>query len=149
MRMDPKQFREYVLIHGTDILGWPEDIRTPGLKALESSLELQALLEDEERFERVLKERRYEDPSPELAECIISASRRKKDKRPHSIVVFFSDLFWEFGVPNRALTAFSVSLLIALILGFAIGFFYPSGAISSEQNQINLEAFLYCEGDVL
>lgn len=149
MIMDPKQFKEYMLIHGTDIRGWPEDIRTRGLKALDASLELKALLKDEERFERVLKERRYEDPSPELAERIISASRQKKDKRLYSIAGFFSDLFWEFGVPNRALAAVSVSVLVALILGFAIGFFYPSGAISSEQNQINLEAFLYYEGEVL
>lgn len=149
MRMDPKQFREYMLIYGTDILNWPEDMRTPGLKALKSSLELQAILEDEERFERVLRESRYEDPDPDLAERIISASLQKKDKRPYSVAGFFSDIFWEFGMPNRALTAVSLSLLVALILGFAIGFFYPSGAISSEQNQINLEAFLYYEGDVL
>jgi len=149
MTMNLKQFKGHVLVHGTDILSWPEDIRTEGLKALEASSEIQALLADEERFEMVLKTRRYEDPSPDLAERIISASRQKQDKRFRSIVGFFSDMLWEFGVPNRALTAVSVSLLFALILGFAIGFFYPSGAMSSEQNQTNLEAFLYYEGEVL
>ena len=145
MTMNLKQFKGHVLVHGTDIISWPEDIRTAGLKALEASSELQALLADEERFERVLKTRRYEN----LAERIISASRQKQDKRFRSIVGFFSDMLWEFGVPNRALTAVSVSLLFALILGFAIGFFYPSGAVYSEQNQTNLEAFLYYEGEVL
>ncbi|OPL15362.1 MAG: hypothetical protein AVO38_10860 [delta proteobacterium ML8_D] len=149
MRMDPQQFREYVLIHGTNILDWPEDIRMPGLKALDASLELQAILEDEERFEMVLKESRYEDPSPVLSERIISAALQQKDKRSHSIVGFFEDLFWEFGVPNRSITAVSISLLIALVLGFAIGFFNPSAAVSLDQKQISLEAFLYYEGDEL
>ena len=149
MTMNLKQFKDNVLVYGSDVRNWPEDIREAGLKALDSSPELQALLTDEERLERVLKTRKYEEPSIDLSERIISASLHKKKKARRSLGGFFSDLLWEFSLPKPALTAVSVSLIFALIIGFAIGFSNPSGYMSTHQYQTNLEEFLYYEGEVL
>ncbi len=149
MNITLKQFKENLLVYGANVHEWPEDIRQAGLKALETSSEFRALLAEEERFERVLTTRRYEEPSRDLAERIVSASQPKKKKVWPSVVGFFSELVWEFSLPKPALTAFSVSLIFVLILGFAIGFANLIGSVSTEGTQTDLQEFLYYEGEVL
>jgi len=149
MTMDPEQFKENLLVYGSNVHEWPEDIRQAGLKALEISSELRALLAEEERFERVLETRWYEEPSRDLAERIVSASQPKKKKVWPRLVGFFSELVWEFSLPKPALTAVSVSLVFVLILGFVIGFSNPIGSVSTEGTQTDLQEFLYYEGEVL
>jgi len=149
MTMDPEQFKENLLVYGANVHEWPEDIRQAGLEALKLSFELRALLAEEERFERVLTTRRYEEPSNHLAERIVSAAQPKKKKRWPSLVGFFSELVWEFSLPKPALTAVSASLVFVLILGFVIGFSNPIGSESTEQSQTDLQEFLYYEGEVL
>jgi hypothetical protein len=149
MTITLKQFKENLLVYGAHVHEWPEDIRQAGLKALEISSELRALLAEEERFERVLTTRWYEEPSRDLAERIVSASQPKKKKVWPSLVGFFSDLVWEFSLPKPVLTAVSVSLILVLILGFVIGFSNSTGAVSTEQSQPDLQEFLYYEGEVL
>lgn len=149
MTITLKQFKENLLVYGANVHEWPDDIRQAGLKALEISSELRALLAEEERFERVLKTRRYEGPSRDLAERIVSAAQPKKIKVWRRLSGFFSELVWEFSLPRAALTAVSVSLILVLILGFAIGFSNPIGSVSTEQSQTDLQEFLYYEGEVL
>lgn len=149
MTIDLKQFKKNLLVYGSDVRNWPEDIREPGQKALDSSAELRALLGDEKCFEEVLKTRKYEEPDRDLAERIISASVYKKKKTQDIFRGFFSDLLWEFSLPRPARTAVFVSLIFALIIGFAIGFSNPTGSVSAEQYQTNLEDFLYYEGEAL
>lgn len=148
MTMDLKEFKRNVLVHGSDPGNWPEQIREAGQKALDGAAELRALLADEERFEGVLKTRRYEEPDGDLAERIISASV-KKEKAPSTLNAFFSDLLQEFWLPKPALTAVFVSLFFALIIGFAVGFLNSSGYVSVEQDETNLQNLLYYEGEVL
>ena len=107
------------------------------------------LLGEEEHFEKLLKSRRYEGPSGDLAERIISASVCKKKKASNTIAVFLSDLLWELNLPKPALTVVSVLLCLALIVGFTIGSSGLSRYVSAEQYQTNLEEFLYYEGEVL
>ena len=149
MTMNLKQFKENLLVYGSNIHEWPEDIRQAGLKAMETSSELRTLLAEEERLERVLKTREYEEPSSDLAERIISAALSKRKRGRHGLSGFFSELVWEFGLPKRALTAVSVSLVLVLILGFAIGFANPTVSVSTEGSQADLQEFLYYEGEVL
>ena len=149
MTMTPKQFKENLLVYGANVHKWPEDIRLTGLGALETSSELRTLLAEEERFEGVLKTRRYEEPSRDLAERIVSVAQSKNKKVWRRLGGFFSELVWEFSLPKPVLTAVSVSLILVLILGFAIGFSDPIGAVSTEQTQTDLQEFLYYEGEVL
>lgn len=146
--MNPKQFKENLLVYGSDVHKWPQDIKQTGLKALQTSAELRVLLADEEHFEQVLKTRKYEEPSSDLAGRIISASQAKKRVR-RGLGRFFSELLWEFSLPKPAMTAVYVSLIFALIIGFAIGFLDVTGSVSTEQYQTNLQEFLYYEGEVL
>jgi len=149
MTMNMKQFKENLLVYGANIHGWPEDIRQAGLKAMETSSQLRTLLAEEERLERVLNMRKYEEPSSNLAERIISAALSKRKRVRRGLSGFFSELVWEFSLPKPALTAFSVSLILLLILGFAIGFSNPIGSVSTEGTQTDLQEFLYYEGEAL
>ena len=144
-----EQFKEELLMYGADVRNWQKDIRSSGLKALDSSPELQKLVEDEEYFEGVLKTRKYEEPSRDLAGRIVAAALPRKKKAQRNLSVFFSELLREFSLSRRALTTVSVSLIFTLIIGFTIGFSNQSGYVSAEQYETNLEDFLNYEGDVL
>jgi len=119
------------------------------LKALDSSPELQKLVEDEKRFEGVLKTRTYEEPSRDLAGRIVAAALPKKKKTQRNFGVFFSEILSEFSLSRRAFAAISVSLIFTLIIGFTIGYSNPSGSASTEHYETHLEDFLNYEGDVL
>jgi len=149
MIMDFEQFKENLLMYGADVRCWPNDIRSSALKSLESSPELQKLVEDEKRFEGVLITRKYEEPSRDLAGRIVAAALPKKKKTPRNFGVFISDVLSEFSLSRRAFAAVSVSLIFTLIIGFTIGYSNPSGNVSAEQYETHLEDFLNYEGDVL
>ncbi len=149
MPMNFEQFKEKLLMYGADVRNWPKDIRSSGLKALDSSPELQKLVQDEERFEGVLKTRKYEEPSSDLAGRIIAAALPKKKKAQRNLGAFFSEVLGEFSLSRRGLAAVYVALIITLVIGFTIGFSNPSGYASAEQHETNLEDFLNYEGDVL
>jgi len=149
MTMNFEQFKEKLLMHGADVRCWPKDIRSSALKALDSSPELQKLVEEEKRFEGVLNTRKYEEPGRDLARRIVAAALPKKKKAQRNFGVFFSDVLSEFSLSRRAFAAVSVSLIFTLIIGFTIGFSNPSGYASAEQYETNLEDFLNYEGGVL
>jgi len=149
MTMNIERFKEKLLVYGPDVRGWPKDIRSSGLEALDSSPELQKLVRDEERFEGFLKTRKYEEPSRDLARRIVTAALPGKKKAQRHLGAFLSEIFREFSLSRRALTAVSVSLIFTLIIGFTIGFSIPSGYASAENYETHLEDFLIYEGDVL
>ena len=149
MPMNYEQFEENLLMYGADVRNWPKDIRPSALKALNSSPELQKLVENEKRFEGVLNTRKFEEPSKNLAKRIVAAALPKKKKARRNFSVFFSDILSEFSLSRRAFAAVSVSLFFILIVGFTIGYSNPSGYASAEQYETHLEDFLTYEGDVL
>jgi len=149
MTMNFEQFKEKLLMYGADIRCWPKDISSSALKALDSSPELKKLVEDEKRFEGVLKTRKYEEPSRDLAGRIVAASLPKKKKTQRNFGVFFSEILSEFSLSRRTFAAISVSLIFTLIIGFTIGYSNPSGYVSTEQYETHLEDFLNYEGDIL
>ena len=149
MPMNFEQFEENLLMYGADVRNWPKDIRSSALKALDSSPELQKLVESEERFEGVLNTRKFEEPSKDLAGRIVAAALPKKKKAQRNFGMFFSDILSEFSLSRRAFAAVSVSLVFILIIGFTIGYSNPSRYASAEQYETHLEDFLNYEGDLL
>lgn len=142
MTVDVKEFKKNLLLYGADVHQWPAEIRQAALEALEISSELQALLTDQEHFERVLKSRKYEEPRSDLAGRIISASLHQEKRASLTIGAFFSELFAGFNLRRWALTVIAV-----LIIGLAIGFSNPMGSLLAEEDQTNLQEFLYHEGE--
>lgn len=149
MTMNFEQFKENLLMYGADVRCWPKDIGSSALKALDSSPELKKLVEDEKRFEGILKTRKYEEPSRDMAGRIVAAALPKKKIAQRNFGVFFSEILSEFSLSRRSFAAISVSLIFTLIIGFTIGYSNPSGSVSTEQYETHLEDFLNYEGDVL
>jgi hypothetical protein len=147
--MNPEEFGQKLLVYGADVQAWPRGEREAGLRALEDSADLRSLLAEEERFEEILKTRRHEEPSGDLAARIVSASQRKGKQERRSLIRFFSDLLWEFGLPRPALIALSVSIVLLFIIGFAVSFSSFMEAGSADQYQADLQELLYDEGEVL
>jgi hypothetical protein len=147
--MNSEQFEEKLLMYGADVRKWPKDIRSSALKVLESSLELQKLVEDEKRFEKILNARKFEEPSKDLPGRIVAAALPGKKKARRNFVMFFSDALSEFNLSRRTFAAISVSLIFTLVVGFTIGYTNLSVYNSAEQYETHLADFLNYEGDVL
>ncbi|MFH0812107.1 MAG: hypothetical protein V2A69_04610 [Pseudomonadota bacterium] len=149
MPMDSKQFEKNVLVHGAELNRWPEDARQAGVKAHKKSPELQLLLEDHQRFESFLQKRKYEEPSSDLAERILSASLRQEKKESLGVGAILLELLSGLNLPRPVLTGLSVAVVFAFIMGFAIGFLLPTWSAWTEEAQVNLQEFLYYEGEIL
>lgn len=150
MTMDPRQFKENALLYGVDLHQWPEEIRQAGVESLQNSPELQSLLAEQQQFERVLKTRKYEEPSGHLAQRIISLSLHQDRKSPFPLGLFLSRLFAdEFCLPKPALIVISILMILTLGIGFFIGFSNSTGSMSTDQRQANLQEFLHYVEDVL
>lgn len=150
MTMDSEKFKENLLLYGADLGQWPEAIREEAVTRLQKSSELQALIAEQGKFEGVLKGRRYEEPSEDLAQRIISASLRRKIKPSFSFRLFLSRLFDdEFYFPKPAFWVGSTLLIAALVIGFVIGFLSSTGAGLTDQRPANLQEFLHYEGNAL
>lgn len=149
MKMNERDFREYLLIYGADVHQWPEDIRQAGLDVLESSADLQALKTEQAEFERVIKTRKYEEPASDLARRIVDASLRTERKPSFSLDVFFAELFGEFRLPLPSVAAMSAVIIALLVIGFAVGYLDPLGPVEPLHEKTDLRAFLYTGGELL
>ena len=135
-------------MYGSDLHSWPEDIMRAGFEALEKSPDFKILLKEQEHFESFLHTRKYENPSNDFTERIISSSLHKKQKS-FTLSSFVSALTNEFRFPEPALTTLSALMILLLLIGFIIGFLSPLGSVSTANDEMNLQAFLYYEEDVL
>jgi hypothetical protein len=148
--MDPKEFKENILLYGPDLNQWPGEIRQAGLETLRFSSELQALLADQEKFEKVLKTRKYEEPSENLVQRIVSLSLSQDKKSPSALGSYLSRLFGdEFYFPKPALVLVSTLMMTVLVVGIVIGFSLSTGSMPTDQKQANLQDFLHYEGNGL
>ncbi len=148
--MDPKKFKENLLLYGTDWNKWPEEERQAGAELLRHSPELQASFAEQEEFERVLKTRKFEEPSSNLAQRIVSLSVGQDKEASSRLDSFLSKLFAdEFYLPKPVFIVFSIFMVTVLLTGFFIGFSNLTGSTSTDRRQANLQAFLHYEGDVL
>lgn len=147
--MDIKQFEENLLLYGTNVHQWPQDIRNEGLEVLKHTSEARVLLAELEGFEKVLRTRGYEEPSSNLEQRIISASLSIEKKAPFSLDVFLTEIFAGFKLSKQSFAVLSILLISVLLVGFSIGFMDPGGATLAEQEQPDLQEFLYYAGDIL
>ena len=149
MIMDIKQFKDNLLLYGTNVHQWPQEIRNAGLEALKQSSKAQVLVAEHEGFEKVLRTRGYEEPSINLEQRIISASLSIEKKTPFSLDMFLSEIFAGFRLSRQSFAILSILLISVLLIGFSIGFLDSGGVTLAEQEQPDLQEFLYYLGDIL
>ena len=148
--MDSKQFEESILLYGVDLNKWPQEIGQAGLESLQKSSELQALLAEQEKFERVLKARKYEEPSANLTQRIVFLALQRDRKSPFGLGLFLSKIFAdEFYLHKPARMTGSFLLISALVVGFFIGFSISTESKLTDEGQASLQEFLHYQGDAL
>ena len=103
---------------------------------------------DEKDFEEILNSRKFEEPSPDLAQRIIDASLLQEKKPRFKIVAWFANFFNEFNLPKPIYALMPFSLVIVLIIGLFLGFSNPVEKRISKQEQIHLQDFLYVKGEL-
>lgn len=147
--MNEHDFRKNLIIHGANLHRWPEELQQAGLDALHRSRALQKLVVEQADFDRALEARGYEEPSKDLADRIIKASRETVQKTSFSISAVLSELFGFFIMPKRMTAFVSVIMIMLLLIGFAIGFSGPLAPSDTEQASTGLQDIFYSEGVVL
>ncbi len=101
-------FRELLAVHGADVNKWPREVKHLGFEAL-SKPRLAALIEEEKRFEELLRLRAIPATPRDLSQRIIALSYARRPLR----ISWFRELRAQ--VQPAALAAM---LVIGLLIGF-------------------------------
>ena len=155
--MERKEFKELLLLYGADPGAWPAEFKDEALSLLcaesEAASELTALVEEELKFEALLKERSFEEPSDYLAGKIIAFAEESatQESAARETRGLFGYLFAEFFTPRAA-----VALALALVIGFMAGYMTPEASLDpydqliSDDSAMLEETFssLFMEDDI-
>lgn len=142
--MNLDEFKKYLAIYGADLESWPEEIKERAKDALQTSIELKDLLEAERHFERMLQQRKMEEPSSDLAQRIITAAGsqgRETSERPERLS--FGEWLAGLWSPKPAF-----ALAIILILGFGIGY-VSNLSLQNGTQETDLASLLYNDEGIL
>jgi hypothetical protein len=98
----------------------------------------------DEKLEEMLRSRRFEPASPDLAERIVLKAQSIPQSQPIPLAQWVKQLFAEFHLPKPAYV-----LACALILGFVIGLFTPLDTTPDDPDTAHVQSFLYAEEEPL
>src|SRR5262245_53305722 len=99
----------------------------------------------EQRLEAMLRSRRFEPASPDLAERIVRKAQHLPQNQAISLTQWVRGLFAEFHLPRPAYV-----LVSTLIFGFVVGFTVPQYTTTADDaDSIPVQSFLYADEDVL
>ncbi len=100
---------------------------------------------EDQKLDHLLRSRRIESSSPELAQRIILAARQIPQSEPMTLMEWLSVIFQELHLPRPAYV-----LAGTLILGTLIGVSAPfGGSTPSDDSQVKLQSFLYADEAIL
>ncbi len=142
--MNAEQFREAVLIHGSDVHRWPEEIRQTGLDALACSLECRSLRDDYSRLEMVMASRTLEAPRPDFSRRIIAAARPRERRGFRGLAELVASYFDDLRLPAPVVTVTAV-----LVMGFVVGLLLPAESTLAESEVADVQTFLDSETEAL
>ena len=94
--------------------------------------------QEDKNLDRLLRTRRIEPPSTDLAERIIRQARRTPQLEPLSPWQWLREVFAEFHLPSPAYVLTAV-LAIGIVLGFTTA---PEAPIATSRNSTSAQAFL-------
>ena len=99
----------------------------------------------EQRLEAMLRSRRFELASLDLAERIIRQAQQVPQNQTVSLTQWVRGLFAEFRLPRPAYV-----LVSTLIFGFVVGFTLPQYTTTADDtDSISVQSFLYADEDAL
>lgn len=97
----------------------------------------------DEKIDAMLRSRRVEPASPELAERIILKAQALPQKEAMSLTRWMRRIFAEFHLPQPAYV-----LSCTLVVGFLIGVMAPAD-MPREHPDLGVQSFLYADEDIL
>jgi hypothetical protein len=99
----------------------------------------------DENLERLLRSRRIESPSPDLAQRIIFQAQRIPQLEPITFAEWLGVIFKEFHLPKPVYV-----LAAALLVGTLVGLSTPIGTpASNDESQVKIQSFLYADEAIL
>ena len=138
--MNSEQFKEYLLLYGSDLENWPDGLDQQAMALFQGSSEIRELVENEKGFESVLMDRSVDTPSSDF-ERRITLSAKPKTAREEGTFSFST--FFEFiTLPKPALT-----MAFLLLFGFSLGFFHDTYADTGEDPVELSEYITFEEGE--
>ena len=138
--MNSEQFKEYLLLYGSDLENWPDGLDQQAMALFQGSSEIRELVENEKGFESVLMDRVVDTPSSDF-ERRIALSAKPKTAREEG--TFSLSGFFEFiTLPKPALT-----MALLLMFGFSLGFFHDTYADTGEDPVELSEYITFEEGE--
>jgi hypothetical protein len=98
-----------------------------------------------QKLEHLLRSRRIESASPDLAQRIILQARQTPQLEPMTFVQWLSGVFKEFHLPKPAYV-----LAGGLLLGTVVGLNTSLGTpASNDETQVKIQSFLYADEAIL
>ena len=98
----------------------------------------------DERLEEMLRSRRVESASPDLAQRIILKARQTPQLEPFILRQWLTRVFAEFHLPNPAYV-----LAGTLIMGVVLGLNVPSLTTADDSDTVQVQSFLYSDEGLL
>jgi hypothetical protein len=94
----------------------------------------------DEKLDALLRDRRVEAPSPDLAQRIILKAQNLPQNQPLPLRQWIGQLFAEFHLPKPAYVVAST-----LVLGIVVGFSTPDITAPNDAESTGVQSFLYAE----
>jgi hypothetical protein len=94
----------------------------------------------DENLDAMLRARRFEPASPDLAQRIILKAQSLPQNQTLPLIPWLRQLFAEFHLPKPAYVVVS-----ALVLGMIVGFSTPDKPASKDEDSASVQSFLYAD----
>ena len=94
----------------------------------------------DENLDAMLRARRFEPASPDLAQRIILKAQTLPQNQTLPLIPWLRQLFAEFHLPKPAYVVVS-----ALVLGMIVGFSTPNKPASKDEDSASVQSFLYAD----
>jgi hypothetical protein len=94
----------------------------------------------DENLDAMLRARRFEPASPDLAQRIILKAQSLPQNQMLPLIPWLRQMFAEFHLPKPAYVVVS-----ALVLGMIVGFSTPNKPASKDEDSASVQSFLYAD----
>ena len=98
----------------------------------------------EQKLDAMLRSRRFEPASPDLADRIVLKAETIPQTRRVTLAQWVSGVFAEFHLPRPAYV-----LAFTLIMGFLLGLYRPLDTSTDDADAVQIQSFLYADEDPL
>jgi hypothetical protein len=142
MPMTEKQFKEYLMLYGTVVTNWPDEVLADAMRAQHHPALNELIVKEHYYDEELRNNRRFEHANSNLADRIIHAARTTAGSPDISGIAWLQELL-TFVLPKPAFALAGV-----LTLGIVMGFSIPASVPASGDHNL-LQTYFESDGELL